>query len=140
MSSLAQIFDQSFQRATARRVCDADFFEAFYERFLAADPRIAEKFAHTDMAHQRSMLKKSFHYMANFYVSTELNAYLERIAERHGPHQLDITADLYDSWLEALIAVLREFDDQCTGEVELAWRVVLAPGIAYMKFANRAGQ
>lgn len=136
MTGFAEIFDDSFARATAGSHSDQDFFEAFYARFLAADARVARKFVGTDMAHQRSMIRKSFHYMANFFVTTEVGDYLERIAAKHGPAGLDIEPDLYDLWLEVLMGVLRDFDPACNAEVELAWRVVLAPGIAYMKFCR----
>ena len=38
------------------------------------------------------------------------------------------------TWLESLIETVQLFDSRFTEEIELAWRVVLAPGIAYMKF------
>ncbi|HSP56757.1 MAG TPA: hypothetical protein VLO12_00455, partial [Halomonas sp.] len=52
----------------------------------------------------------------------------------HGREHLDIPPHLYDLWLEALIETVRRFDDQYTDEAELAWRLVMAPGIVYMKF------
>ena len=45
-----------------------------------------------------------------------------------------IPPDLYDVWLECLMQTLKEFDPEYSSEVELSWRVVLAPGITYMKF------
>ena len=42
--------------------------------------------------------------------------------------------ELYEAWLDSLIATARESDPDFDDELELAWRVVLAPGIAYMKF------
>ncbi len=136
MSHFAVLFDESFARATQDQIDGQDFFGAFYLRFLAADARVADRFAQTDMARQRSMLRKSFHHMANFYVSTEVSDYLARIAESHGPGQLNIPPDLFDLWLDTLLGVVRDFDPAYSMEVELAWRVVLAPGLAYMKFAR----
>lgn len=48
--------------------------------------------------------------------------------------RLDIAPRLYDLWLETLIDTARDFDEQFDEEVELAWRLVLTPGIVYMKF------
>ena len=45
-----------------------------------------------------------------------------------------IAPELYEEWLESLIQTVREFDLEFTDEVELSWRVVLSPGITYMKF------
>lgn len=58
---------------------------------------------------------------------------------RSGPfpekaRKLDIHPELYDLWLECLIETVAEFDDGFRDEVELAWRLVLSPGIVYMKF------
>jgi hypothetical protein len=36
--------------------------------------------------------------------------------------------------METLIATLRRFDADCDDATELAWRLVMAPGIVYMKF------
>jgi len=32
------------------------------------------------------------------------------------------------------VAAAREFDDQFDDDVELSWRIVLVPGVAYMEF------
>ncbi|MDR5866853.1 globin [Halomonas koreensis] len=131
---ITAVFDASYARALAREIRGAGFFEAFYARFLAASPEVAEKFRHTDMAHQQAMLKKAFYHLLTFYAAGHVDYYLEGVAIRHGRRHLDIRPGLYDLWLEALIATLRDYDPECSEEVELAWRLVMAPGIAYMKF------
>lgn len=134
MTSFVTTFDASFHRITAEDDLADQFFARFYERFTAADPRVREAFRDTDMAHQISMLRKSFFYMVNFFASTEPADYLQRIAALHGPGRLDIEPELFDLWLETLVEVLRDIDPEFDTCVELAWRVVLAPGLTFMKF------
>ncbi|XKE45366.1 globin [Halomonas organivorans] len=131
---IIKIFDASFARALAREIQGHGFFDAFYARFLAASPEVAEKFRHTDMHRQQAMLKKAFYHLVSLYASSHADHYLDQVAIRHGRHHLDIRPGLYDLWLETLVATLRDYDPECSDEVELAWRLVMAPGIVYMKF------
>ncbi|MFG6176496.1 globin [Halomonas sp. THAF12] len=131
---IVKIFDASYARALARRVRGRDFFDAFYERFLATSPEVAEKFQGIDMSRQQAMLKKSFYQLLTLYAACHDSDYLGRVAVLHGRHQRDIRPALYDQWLEAMIATLWDFDPRCDDEVELAWRLVMSPGIVYMKF------
>ncbi len=129
----------TFFRESCRRIMDSEmqrdeFLEAFYETFLSKSDEIAAKFASTDMQQQKEMLYQSLHHMLDFSVQRKASEELRRIAERHSKSQIDVEPHLYDAWLESLIDAARLFDVRFTEEVELAWRVVLAPGIAYMKF------
>ena len=129
-----QIFDLSFERANASPVNGRHFFEAFYQRFLATSPGVAEKFRHTDMAHQQKMLRRSFYSLVSFYASYQADHCLEDIAIKHDKKHLDIHPELYDLWLDNLIETAREFDPRFDDDVELVWRLVMSPGIVYMKF------
>lgn len=132
--SYETLFDASYHRVIASERDGVDFFEAFYQRFLCASPVVGEKFSSTDMAHQRKMLKKSFYSLVAFYASGSVDSVLEKIAESHSVRVLDIPPELYDIWLECLIETVARFDDAFHDEVELAWRLVLCPGIVYLKF------
>jgi hemoglobin-like flavoprotein len=129
-----QLFDHSLERVLARQRDDKTFFEAFYDAFVAASPEVAQKFQHTDMERQRSMLQKSFYHLLSFYASSNADYYLDRVAISHNRSHYDIQPQLYDLWLETLIATLWRFDSHCDAATELAWRLVMAPGIVYMKF------
>ncbi|MBS9403440.1 globin [Halomonas sp. TRM85114] len=129
-----QLFENSYRRVLEREVDGQAFFAAFYDGFIAASPEVAMKFRHTDMQRQRSMLKKAFYHLLAFYGSSHADYYLHQVALSHGRTHLDIPPRLYDLWLETLIDTVRRFDDRLTDEVELAWRLVMAPGIVYMKF------
>lgn len=134
--SFEPIYDDSYERVLKQRINGKDFFEAFYDKFLAYSEEIREKFAHTDMVVQRGMLKKSFYSLLVFYGSNQADDYIERIARDHDKHHLDIRPGLYDVWLDCLTATLAEYDPLFNHDVELAWRLILAPGITYMKFKH----
>lgn len=118
------------------RCGDCDFFEGFYQRFLASSQAVRDQFRNTDMAHQQRMLKKSFFSLVAFHASGSVDMVLERIAARHGAEGLNIPPDMYDLWLECLIDTIREYDPEVTADVELAWRLVVIEGITYMKFKS----
>ncbi|RAR62201.1 MULTISPECIES: globin [Halomonadaceae] len=128
------IFDGSYERVLARHISGKGFFEAFYLRFVAASEEVAEKFRITDMLRQQAMLKKSFYHLLAFYGSCHADYYLDRVAISHNCQYLDIRPALFDLWMETLVEILRHFDPHYDDEVELAWCLVMAPGIVYMKF------
>ncbi len=131
---IERLFDASYVRVLSREVDGKEFFAAFYERFVAASPEVAEKFRHTDMARQQAMLKKAFYHLLAFYASSHADYYLQEVAISHDRAHLDIRPGLYDLWLETLIDTVRTFDEQFDDEVELAWRLVMTPGIVFMTF------
>lgn len=128
------LFDASYERVMRARPEAPSFLRAFYDRFIGASPEVREKFRHTDMARQIGMLEKSLHYVAYLFSTPELYSHLERTAKLHDRRERDIPPHLYDLWLETLIQTVREYDPEFDDNVELAWRLSLARGIAYMKF------
>ena len=129
-----EIFDNSYQRVLSTSKNNIGFFESFYEAFLTSHPEIAKRFENTDMALQQSMLKKSFYSLFTFYASGQTDETIRKIAEKHNRNNLNIRPEFYDYWLECLIRTVRQYDDVFSEDVELAWRLVLTPGIIYMKF------
>lgn len=132
--SFDDIFDASYDRVLLASHDHTDFFEAFYRRFLNSSPEIRILFRNTDMAAQRSMLKKSFFSLVAFYASGTIDDVLRRIAYLHSARELNIKPYLYDLWLECLADTVKDYDPEFCDDVELAWRLVLSPGITYMKF------
>jgi hemoglobin-like flavoprotein len=125
-------FLASFGRCRA----SAGFLEAFYERFVASSQEVRAKFAGTDMKRQVRMLEDSLFVVAVAVQGEEgspARGDLPRIAARHSRNDLDIQPQLYDLFLECLIASVRTHDPQFTGEVEAAWRETMAFGIDYMR-------
>ena len=124
-----------FNDSLARCLRGDQFFQRFYELFLASSEEVRGKFRATDFRKQRRMLQTSF-YMLVEYIAVgwpECEAYLERIAIAHGRHGRDIPPQLYDLWLDCLLSAVKEFDDHCSAEVEAAWRYMMGAGIVFLK-------
>ncbi len=129
-----EIYDKSYARVMKNDIAGRSFFDTFYAKFLDASPEVKEKFKNTDMVAQKKMLKKSFYHLLIFYGSNQADDYIQKIGTSHNKAHLNIQPALYDIWLDTLMKTLSEYDDKFTGDVELAWRLVLTPGITYMKF------
>ena len=123
-------FDESLERCTA----SAEFTDRFYERFLASSPKVRQRFANTDFARQKRALRSSLNLMLLVAADEEKGParYLNDIAERHSKRDLDIGAELYDLWLDALLETVKECDPQFSPEVEHAWERVMMVGISYL--------
>lgn len=128
------VFNESFHRILSEEGTGEEFFSDFYREFLASSPEVARRFRDTDMARQRKMLKSSFYTMLRFSTSSEVTDELAAIAQSHDRDHHDVPPQLYDHWLECLLSAVERHDAQFADDVELAWRLVMAKGIACMKF------
>ena len=133
MVDYIQQFQDSFARVTQQARGDR-FLDSFYARFIAADEVVAKKFSGTDLPHQKEMLRGSLAEMYDFSLKHRSNPYLVTLARIHGGRGHDIPPRLYDLWLDCLVATVLEQDPEATDSVAAAWRIVLAPGIEFMKF------
>ena len=124
-----------FNDSLARCLRGGQFFQHFYELFLASSPEVREKFQATDFRRQRRMLQTSFYVLVEYMAMgwPECQAFLERIATAHSKHGRDIPPHLYDLWLDCLLNAVRECDDRCTTETEAAWRYMMGAGIAFLQ-------
>jgi hemoglobin-like flavoprotein len=110
------------------------FLDRFYEIFLASSPEVAEKFANTEFGRQKVALGQSLYLMVMATEGGEAAAaYIDRIAQRHARDALDIRPELYDLWLDALVATARELDPGFDDHTETVWREMLGPGIEMMR-------
>ena len=139
MKDYVETFEHSLARAVGGGEYNHAFIERFYEIFTARSVDIAALFRDTDMSAQRAMLHDSLLYLVDFFKTRKINPFLARIAKVHGRAGLDIPDSMYDIWLDCLLDAVREFDTEFDDDVELAWRLVLAPGVAYMKFMRKRG-
>jgi hemoglobin-like flavoprotein len=138
-SSTLNVFDGSLRRCEAVPY----FLDLFYEKFLASSPEVRKKFAKTDFIHQKRALTASFHLLllAAEDETRGPDRYLTDVAARHGGGELDIGAELYDLWLDSLLAAVRECDPEVSPAVEKAWEDVMMVGIHYLcrNYDKRAG-
>ncbi len=126
-----QLFYDSYLRCV---VSDQDgFFKRFYQLFIAADPEISKMFARTNMERQISLLQESLLHLIDFSNSRVANERMRQVAAYHGPTEMNIPQHMFDLWMDRLIATVRERDSRRDSHIEMAWRVFLAPGIAFIK-------
>jgi hemoglobin-like flavoprotein len=125
---------EQFEGSLRRCNADAAFLDRFYDRFLASSPKVREKFAQTDFVRQKPMLQASLQLMlvAARDDGGRPMPYLDEVAARHSVSQLAIGAELYDLWLDSLLATVREVDPSWSAAVEEAWESVMTVGIKYL--------
>ncbi|MDX1564392.1 MAG: globin [Phycisphaeraceae bacterium] len=128
-SEAAQIYHASLSRCQA----DPSFLEKFYESFLSASPRVAEKFKGVDFRRQVRVLQATL-YMVSLLVTGDEFAqdHLLRIARTHGPEGYNIEPDLYGLWKKTLIGTVSQTDPAFDETVEEAWHQVLQSAIEFM--------
>jgi hemoglobin-like flavoprotein len=127
---LLERFEDSLRRCNG----DTGFLDRFYERFLTSSPKVREKFLGTDFIRQKRMLQASLQLLlvAAHDEGNRATPYLDEVAARHSASQMAIGAELYDLWLDSLLATVREVDPAWSAEVEQAWESVMTVGIAYL--------
>jgi hemoglobin-like flavoprotein len=123
-------FADSLQRCNANPA----FFDRFYERFLASSPVVREKFARTDFVRQKQALRASLLTMLQVAGEGDAGAdrHLGELARRHSRDQLDIGGELYDLWLDSLLATVQECDPAYDPGVGEAWEKVMMIGVDYL--------
>lgn len=124
---------ESFERIQHSKRETGEFIPRFYQLFLASSPAIAEKFRDTDMPRLQLHLQQSLEHMVDFYITQKPSARLRHIAYSHSRSGRDIGAQFYECWLDSLLGATREFDPDYEKDVELAWRAIMSPGIAFMR-------
>ena len=123
---------QTFDASLARCNANPAFLDRFYAIFLASSPKVREKFAQTDFARQKAALQASFTAMLSAARDQTAGAKLNDLAERHSSRQLNIGAELYDLWLDSLLAAVNECDPHYDAQVRDAWERVMMVGIGYL--------
>ncbi len=127
---ILEAFDESLTRCNAT----PGFLDRFYYLFLASSPKVKEKFARTDFVKQKEALGESFRLMRLVATDGEggPERHLKDLALSHSSERLDIGADLYDLWLDSLLATVKECDPECASEIEEAWESIMMEGISYL--------
>jgi hemoglobin-like flavoprotein len=133
MTNYEEIFLESYRRLTGDDYGER-FFDHFYDAFLNTSEQIRAKFANTEMARQKQMMRKSFFHLLNLYHTKVTSDYLERIAIQHGPSRLAIPESMFNAWRAAILATVRELDARHYDvTVEIAWAMTIAPGLEFMR-------
>lgn len=107
-----------------------DFFDRFYEHFLASHPNFKPMFANTDFSKQKELLKNSITYMIMFATGSGFaKGEIDRISVIHDDKHFNVKPEYYPFWVDALIKTLKEFDPEFSSELEQSWREVTQLGI-----------
>jgi hypothetical protein len=124
-------------RASLKRCLEKpDFLLDFYGTFMASSDEIRDKFRNTDFKKQTEVLADSLWAMAvaaQGEPGSPALRDLPRLAERHSRRDLDIRPELYDDWLDSLVATAKRHDPMFSPEVADAWRATLAIGIEILR-------
>lgn len=130
-ATAVETFHASLERAAAH----ARFADVFYARFMASSPAVAAIFAGVDVHKLKRKLRSSLCVMtlaADEAPGTDL--YLDYLGAVHT--RLDIRPEMYDAWLDALVATVAACDPEFCGAIERAWRSVIGAGVARIKRAG----
>jgi hemoglobin-like flavoprotein len=111
------------------------FFDTFYEIFLGKSPEIVAKFARTDFARQKLMLRESMLEMLNFYGGIKsVREEIEQLGKLH--HQIEVRTEHYEQWLDSLCEAVARHDPEYRDDLGEMWREAMRPGIAMMLSVN----
>lgn len=132
----AQRVQQSLGRCLLNRTQGPGFLDAFYEEFLASDPRIKPLFAQTDMAKQKGLLRHGLAMLIMYAGDVALaKSAVEQLALKHDRHHLNIDPGLYRLWVNSLLSCVKRYDKDYDDALGRHWAEVLEPGVATMQRA-----
>ncbi|WP_188151775.1 globin [Teredinibacter waterburyi] len=123
------LFNDSFERNITDNY--QHFFSAFYRCFESKSPVVSKMFAQTSETKRYEMLEDSLLILMDYSSTRVASEDLIELARYHS--KLGVPADLFTLWLDALIESLRQLDPHFNDEYALAWRMVLEPGVSFMK-------
>lgn len=118
-----------------------EFFDDFYSNFFASSPEIPPKFARTNMARQKQLLRDGISFMIMYHAGAAMAEQKVRgLGKSHSQGRLDIEPHLYELWVGSLMKTVARHDPQFTREREQAWRRVLEKGIFVMQSMYATGE
>ncbi len=133
MNDLHQIFNDSYMRI----LDDSEsFFDVFYKNFYHGSKAINITFKGMNIEAKKQMLEESMTSLIFFFTTKSVDKYLAKTAKIHRD-QHKISTEMYDHWVDSLIETLAIQDKKFNSSIELAWRIILAPGIEFMKHGSK---
>lgn len=109
------------------------FFDRFYEIFLKSNPAIALMFANTNFTKQKTLLRQGLSMMLMHLEGVNVGTIgMKRIGESHSPKHLNITADLYQFWIDSLTKAIAECDAEFNPSLDKEWRQTLQAGVQFI--------
>lgn len=131
-----QVVRQSLGRCLLNRSLPTGFLDAFYEGFVASDPRIGPLFARTDMAKQKDLLRHGLTMLILYGGGSPMaKSAVDQLATSHDRRHLNIDPSMYRLWADSLLACVELYDPKQDAALLATWAEVLEPGIARMRQA-----
>jgi len=130
--SHTDLVNQSYGRCLVK----GDFWDKFYDNFLASSDKIGPMFTNTDLERQKGLIKSSLNFVISYAKdpsSAFVKGKLEHVGDIHSHSKLNVAPDLYPFWEDSLVKTVRECDDQFSPELESTWRTVISPAIELLK-------
>ncbi|MCU7914393.1 MAG: globin [Candidatus Thiodiazotropha sp. (ex Gloverina cf. vestifex)] len=114
-----------FRESLARVTASDDFFDSFYDHFMAQSEEIAGFFHRQDMAQLKHKLEETLQMVADTAEGRPgLELYMEMLGRIH--QRLHVERRHFSMWQTALIETVAVFDDHYNDQVEAAWFRVIA--------------
>lgn len=112
---------------------NGEFFDTFYDTFLAKSEEIPPLFADTDFRKQKQMIRMSVRMLVRLGLGEEgTKLAIHKLGESHSRSQHNIRPELYELWLDSLCESIQKHDPQYTPELEKQWRDTMHAGIEMM--------
>jgi len=125
----------SIQRSYGTCCLKRDFFDDFYDAFVASSPAVGAKFTKTDMRKQKELLRSSISWLIMYAGDNPLGkAKIHELGKSHSRSRLNIGPEMYGFWLSSFLQTVKKHDPQAD---QNAWRQVLTVGIEAMKACYR---
>ena len=113
---------------------DDEFFDLFLELLYSKSSKITEAFNHLELREQKKLLKALLICLISVEGTKSVFPAVEHVAETYASIVDNVSAELYDHWLDSLVETVSVFDQSFNDDTEVAWRMALAPGITFMKY------
>ena len=128
---------EDLQQSYGRCLRDKRFIERFYEVFMASHPAIAPMFVDTDFGAQRMALRRGISVAILHAAGSGLSRRTtEEMADVHAAHgRAPVDPALYPYWIDSLLAVIAETDDEATPALLARWRTAM--GVVCATFTER---
>lgn len=131
-----QLVQQSFGRCLLNTTLGPSFLDAFYEEFLASDPRVKLLFARTDMGKQKELLRQGLVMLIMYGKGSGLaQSAVKQLAVKHDREHLNIKPELYRVWVRSLLSCVQKYDQKFDDSLDKLWNEILDHGIRAMKDA-----
>ncbi len=125
---------ESVNRSYGRCIRSDGFLDTFYGILGQSHPDLPPLFVNTDFTKQNQLVRGGLIMVIMFYRGASASRQaVELIRRSHSKSQLNIKPELYVYWVDALMEAVKRHDPEYTPELEEQWRMVIAPGINYIR-------